>query len=582
MNKFLFHILSITIFTWLTYAYIIWKGGFVIDDIEGIANYDGVLPKDACYGAWMKWFRYKVAGKSPRHHHFFNVILKNTCAIMLYFFLNNIIGSQLSFLTTMLFVVAPVGTQAVAWVSGIGYLIGLFMGLMALQIPYLAIPNTFGFNIILYALFTVLAIIGNFTLLATFLITLFLGHYPYVLIGALISIFLGVKIVKQTIALRTVVFKEQNMANSTTFKWRKFIVAVKTLLYYTLLAVFPTKMGLYHKWGFHYEPQIEQEDNRFWLGVLLLIGFGVLFYYGDFIIRFGIIWYFSFIFIFLNWITIHQFVSERYVYIASIGLWIILAKFLTPYPVLYAFILGLYLMRTWQQLPAYQNEITFYQSNVWNFPQSEVALGNLGAVYMKCGLGGSAVDMWNVAIRINPQYDVAYYNIYSALKAQKQWQMARQHLVKSIESPLSHFKDRWIKELAGLDREVIYDNILNSLIQRKEWQNIKKFIFDTLVNQEKTPTYDDSLQEKVFQERLQKELEGLYDMQFQELQNQGKLDDMKQFLIATIGEQTQTPIYKDPNNENKFKEKLQKHLQFIEGEITKFKLYGGTDEKKTT
>ena len=509
MNEFLFHISIITILIWLTYAYIIWKGGFVIDDIEGIANYDGKLPKDACYGAWMKWFRYKVAGKSPRHHHFFNVILKNACGIMLYFFLNNIIGAQLSFLATMLFVVTPVGTQAVAWVSGIGYLIGLFMGLVALQIPYLVIVNTFEFDIILYALFTILAIIGNFTLLATFLITLFLGHYPYVLIGALISIFLGVKIVKQTIALRTGVFKEQNMANSTTLKWRKSIVAVKTLLYYTLLALFPVKMGLYHKWGFHYEPQIEQEDNRFWLGVLLLLGFGALFYYGDFIIRFGIVWYFSFIFIFLNWITIHQFVSERYVYIASIGLWIILAKFLMPYPILYAFILGLYLMRTWQHLPTYQNEITFYQSNIWNFPQSEVALGNLGAVYMKCGLGGSAVDMWNIAIRINPQYDVAYYNIYSILKAQKQWGIARQHLVKAIESPLCHFKDRWQKELIGLDKETAYCNNLSDYRQRNMLKEAKQFAIDTLSSQIQNPYYADEMQENVFKNILQADLKQI-------------------------------------------------------------------------
>lgn len=506
MNEFLLHISTITILVWLTYSYIIWKCSFVIDDIEGIVNYDGKVPPDAYYGDYMKWLRFKVADKSPMHHHFFSVILKNASCIMLYLFLSTIINPYIAWLVCLLFAVTPMGTQAVAWISGIGYLIGLFFGLIGLLVPYMNIPNAWGLSTLLYALCSVLAIIGNFTMLTMVIITLFLGNSPYVLLGVLISIAMGIQIVKKTIKLRAGVFKAQNMGASTHFKWQKFIVATKSLLYYTILALFPAKMGLYHTWGFHYEPAIEKEDNMFWLGVLLLAGFGALFYFGDFAIKFGVVWYLSFIFIFLNWITIHQFVSERYCYIASIGLWIIMAKFLAPYPLAFAFILGLYLMRTWQHLPTYQNEITFYQSNIWNFPKSEVALANLGATYMKAGLGGAASDMWNIAIRTNPKYDVPYYNLYALLRSQKQWAIARNFLVKAVEAPTCHFKDTWTQELVGFDKEVAYDNILMSFVSRKDWESAKKLIIDTLANQTQNPIYLEKIHADVFKNRLQAEL----------------------------------------------------------------------------
>jgi len=500
------HIISITALVWLTYSYIVWKGGFVIDDMEGIVRYDGKLPANAYYGDYFKHLRFKVADKNPRHHHCFNVILKNAACVMLYFFLRNIIGEHLAWITCLLFAVTPLGAQTVGWVSGIGYIVGLFMALVALQIPTLGIPDAWGISIILYAIFLALAIIGNFTMLATFVITLWLGHYSYIILGALLSLAMGFQIVRHTINLRTDTFESQGMGNSTKLSWRKIIVATKSLLYYTKLALFPSNMGLYHVWGFHYTPVLEKENNRFWLGVLLLIGFGCLFYFGDSVVRFGIVWYFAFLWIYLNWITIHQFVAERYVYIASIGLWIIMAKFLAPYPVALAFVIGLYLMRTWQQLPAYQNEITFYQSNVWNFPRSEVALANLGATYMKCGLTGSAVDMWNVATRINPQYDVPYYNLYSVLRAQKQWGMARDNLVKAIQSPVSHFRKRWEGELRGFDKEVAFYNQLLMLKSQMKLYEARIYLIRTLAEQTKTPFYEDTLQSNVFKDMIQKDL----------------------------------------------------------------------------
>ena len=284
----------------------------------------------------------------------------------------------------------------------------------------------------------------------------------------------GFGIIKKRVKLRTNVFKEQNLAYSTNLKLQKIIVAIKSLAYYTRLCIFPKRLGLYHTFEYHYSDKTEKEDKWFWLGFIMLLGFMAGFYYGNSIVRFAILWYFAYIFVFLNWITIHQFVSERYVYIPNIGICLLIAYglltldkfFFGEYPVLMALIGGLYLMRTWVHLPTYNEEVSFYQSNIWNFPDSEVAFGNLGVTYMKCNLIGSAVDMWQIALKINPAYDVAHYNIHSILKQRGDFINAREYLKKAIDSLQCHFKELWIKEMQQLEHEIAYIQELNVLSQQ--------------------------------------------------------------------------------------------------------------------
>ena len=284
----------------------------------------------------------------------------------------------------------------------------------------------------------------------------------------------GLGIIKEVVKLRTNVFKEQNLAYSTNLKLQKIIVAIKSLAYYTRLCIFPKRLGLYHTFEYHYSDKTEKEDKWFWLGFIMLLGFMAGFYYGNSIVRFAILWYFAYIFVFLNWITIHQFVSERYVYIPNIGICLLIAYglltldkfFFGEYPVLMALIGGLYLMRTWVHLPTYNEEVSFYQSNIWNFPDSEVAFGNLGVTYMKCNLIGSAVDMWQIALKINPAYDVAHYNIHSILKQRGDFINAREYLKKAIDSLQCHFKELWIKEMQQLEHEIAYIQELNVLSQQ--------------------------------------------------------------------------------------------------------------------
>ncbi len=480
----MFYLFFLSAVVWLTYWHCI-NSGFVSDDIEGLQNYDGKLKKFD-YGHLNKWLLYKIFEKSPRRNHLFSIILHNANVILLFSFLITFLPIKLAFYTSILFAIHPVCVQSVAWISGRGYPIGLFFGLLGFNL--VAITSGIGYFwagnglnsvflallVIIYGSLYYISVNAQFALLATFILQAYFGNYFLVIIGAIISLVAGLGIIKEVISLRTNVFKEQNLAHSTKFKPQKLIVAIKSFAYYTRLCFFPKRMGLYHTFEYHYTDKTEKEDKWFWLGFIILMVFIAGFWFGDYTIKFAILWYFAYIFIFLNWITIHQFVSERYVYIANIGIclliarlvWSLDARLFSDMPVLFSLISGLYLMRTWVHLPTYNEEISFYQSNVWNFPDSEVAFGNLGVTYMKCKLIGSAMDMWQIALKINPNYDVAHYNTHSILKQVGNFIEARDYLKKAIESPACHFKDLWTKELQQLEHEIRYIQELNILSQQ--------------------------------------------------------------------------------------------------------------------
>lgn len=447
------------IFAFGTYIYTAGRCQSVIDDVEGIQRYDGKI-KDKTYYAYLKHLWWFLWGKDMRKHHLFSVLLHVVSTGLLYLFLETLFGHTVAFWATLLFTVHPINNQSIAWVSGRGYPLGLIGLLLSLQIPkivsfYPALETLTITKYLMFSLIFIWGIVSQFATMMSFPVLIMMGEWNLSILSAFIMLIAGAWFVKDTISHRAKTFKEQAMENTTKFRPNKIIVAIKTFAYYTQLCIFPAHMGIYHKWGYHYEDGMEKEDNLFWLGVVLLLSFGGLFYFGNNAVRFGIVWYISYLFIFLNWITIHQFVSERYCYIANIGLCIIMGNYLQNYPIVASFVIGLYLMRTWQHLPTYCDEIRFYLSNIWNFPDSEVAMANLGVILMRAGLVGMAVDYWLMASKMNPDYDVPWYNLYSTLKGRGDFPNARKYLENALKAKTCHFKTMWAQELLDFDKELI-------------------------------------------------------------------------------------------------------------------------------
>ena len=459
------------------------KNGFVIDDQEGILQYDGKL-QGWKFGYLSRWLWHRIFQKEGRRHHLFSVVIHSANVVLLYNFLLFLFPPEIALYTSILFAVHPINTLSVAWASARSYPLGLFYSLLGLNllkthIAGISTMSLFASNLPITAIFMGLALVGylfmyylaietQFTSMFFFVILALLGYYPLAILCFGITCILGGGIIRETISHRANTFKQQNLGLSTRLHHRKFIVVCKTLYYYVKLCLFPKRLGLYHVYNYVYNEKTEQEDYTFWLGFGILLGSIYMFFTGNFLVKFAILWFYSFIVIFLNWITIHQFVSERYCYVANIGLCLLLASVLIHYPIIMALIIGIAIMRTWAHLPTFADEIPFYQSNIWNFPNSEVAFANLGVTFMKRGLIGSAVDMWMIGTNINKDYDVAWYNLSSTMKTQGQLHKARDFLKKAVESPQCHFKETWQKELDDLEHELNYLKEMDELTKQLE------------------------------------------------------------------------------------------------------------------
>jgi len=493
---------EITAIVWVTYCYTL-KCGMVSDDHSGIGEYDGVLQttnesnknlpilnKLFCseYGMISRWVRYHLCGgnypsgvklqnnqfiplgKIPARHHFLSIFVANLCVLLGYHLFANLFDAKIAFITFALFIVSPIGTQAIAWCSALGYPLSLFWILSILNFLqwFHQVPHDTSDTILAIVAFIILdfmAINALFVAIALPAILILLGYHTFAIVAVIISLVMGFRIVRHTIKIRSDEFKKQDMGKLTQFTPRRIILAIKTLLYYFELVLWPNRLGLYHEWGNHPNAEHSREDRRFLIGLFSVCGLIAIFFLTPiFAVKFGILWFFAFIFIFLNWITIQQFVTERYLWIPSIGFYLIVAATLSDYPYALFLIGGIYLARTWLHLPTYDDELRFYLSNTWNYQNSEVAYANLGCTFIRLGAVGSALDAWHASSKANPDYDVPYANIYFNHRAGamldvehgnyenaiEKFRVAHKYIQACCNCSVKHFKDDWDRELKSV------------------------------------------------------------------------------------------------------------------------------------
>lgn len=510
-------IFSVYILTW----YKSLSGDFLIDDDQGIQKFseswqgevkdkDGkvtreekvinsykegekeykfldYLPHLGFPGAFMRWHRlhlgkkFAVVGKNknghdvyafvqdPKRHHFWSLLVNGIALALCYNFLNYHFGSNIAFSATLLFSIHPIVSQAVCWISGINYVYCLTLLLANYNILQLGLSYywTIPLTILFTSLSSLSLLVGcfNFATLWT------LGYHWEAFAALLVGLAVLLKDGTTVVNYRRGEFKKQNMMATITPNVRKPIVMLKTLWYYIKLTIFPNRLGLYHEFCYHYDRKDEEPDSRFWLGLLSLIGMGLAYWYGNLMAKFCVVWFLSYFVIFSNFITANQFVVERYIFIPSLAFCVLFGSLLYPYKPLFWFLIGLYAMRSSLHVWTFNDQISFYASNTMNFPKSEVAYGNLGVAYQGKGKSGTAFDLWHEATRINPFYDVPWYNMHSLLKTSGNLEQSMEYLNKCMNAKIVHFKDTWDKEKQQLQ---------DAIIKKKTFEALNKEMNDAI------------------------------------------------------------------------------------------------------
>ena len=337
---------------------------------------------------------------NPKVEHLITTIIHtiNCCLIYWLFGCNNI-----SLLTALLFALNPVNNQCSIWLSGKPYSLSTMAMLLGLCILP-SLPIFYAFSLWFSA---------N-TIMLPILFTFKQPHW-YILALPILGIFFSWRI-RRTIKRRY----DSAPTEAIKFSINKLIIFFKTLGYYFVLCLFPVKIGMFHSYLNSYS--MNEEANKKWYKIDIYFIIGLLLtciVIANLFLKFtpqayGLLWFFIFSIQYCNILLLNHPITERYIYLANIGLMYLLALSIISTPFMWIFLTA-YAIRLFYFTPAYKNMISYWKSNIENFP--DVALGyNQYALALNAyGNGGSALDSLVSGVQYEPRDFKVNYNLANML-----------------------------------------------------------------------------------------------------------------------------------------------------------------------
>ncbi len=467
-------IIIIIILGFIAYANSL-NGEFIRDDITlirdniYIKSWSKVLKcftKDIAIGGRQEWNSYRpfqmftymmdysLWKLDVRGYHLTNIILHIIVALCIYYFLNILYDNKLlSLFASALFVVHPIHTNAICYISGrADSLVAIFM-LLAFIIYIRILDKKNAPLYILMLLTYILALLSreNSLILPALLL---LYHYAFkkkIKLNNLIPIICLalIYILLRLTVLRPLLF---NVTYTTTLIERTpgFFVAVTN---YIKLLLLP--FNLYAGYG---TKVFNLSDPKALLGILIslfLLIYAFRIRAKNNLVVFSICWFFITLLPQSNLYPINAYMAEHWLYIPSIGFFLVLAKGLSYLYknkkfqaftiVLIISLLAFYSFLTIRQNNYWRESIAFYERTFERTPDNVEEYLNLGNVYKDLGEYDKAIASYKKVIEFNPNSAKAYNNL----------------------GAMYHYTDRKIEAIAAYKKAIEikpdYDEAYNNL-----------------------------------------------------------------------------------------------------------------------
>lgn len=352
-------------------------------------------------------------------YHFTNILLHVLVALSI-FWLINILSNNvlLSLLTSSLFVVHPIHTEAISYISGrADPLAALFLLLSFIfYIKYINTSNVLSYIIVLLCF--ILALLSK-ELSLILLGILVLYRYSY---GKKLKLSLFLCLIAVVyIGLRATIFRppvSHAALYPTTFLQRLpgFLVA---FCGYIRLLFLP--FGLHMEYG---SGLFKISNPQSLLGMLLLLA-TIIWAYREKnknkLIFFAIGWFLLTLFPQSNLFPINAYMAEHWLYLPSIGFFLVIGSFFERWyrlknsrvlsVVIFAILISFYSFLTIKQNDYWKEPKFFYQTTLKYSPDSWRVLNNLGNNYKELNKYEEALELYEKAIVLNPAYAEAYGNI---------------------------------------------------------------------------------------------------------------------------------------------------------------------------
>jgi len=368
---------------------------------------------------------YRLWGLKPFGYHLTNLLLHLANALLVFCLIQLIFGRQiLAFLSALLFVLHPIHTEAVTYIAGRADPLAALFCLISLIffIKYLNFAET-SRRKFYYATSVLSFTLGLLSREAAVIFPLvfmlyevcfrklrikFKDLYKYVPFFVVILFYGFVR----NIVLSDV--KEAyRLSDFIPVSYRLLTIPSVIVTYFRLL-LFPFDLHMEHL-DYMTNPVTSLFEFRSLAALLFLIVIGIFIWQSrrrSKLVLFGSLWFFLNLLPVLNIVPVNAFVAEHWLYIPSIGFFLIVSaafirligfKPIRPFaivPLIGIFILLIFL--TVKQNYIWREHIIFYKYTLRHSPQSSRLHTNLGNTYIGFKLYDEAAREYEEALRISP------------------------------------------------------------------------------------------------------------------------------------------------------------------------------------
>ncbi len=425
-DYFIYSILTLLVFIVYINAF---DNSFVSDDIAEIKNNPAITSFNFVTSHITGFIRplwyylaYKIGGATPFLYRILNILLHLGTVIVLYKITQLLYKQRVAMVTAVLFAIHPILTEPITWISGGAYVQYSFFYMLAF-ILYIKSRNNK--HLYLLSLMVYLLSLISQQVAVTFpaiilLYEVVFGNFKKGLIIALpfiifSGIWLGISVlaIPQRIqTLQTVHYQKTQVQNPLR------LIPVATTEYLELI-FWPQDLTLYHS-------ELNYSKLEFIIRVVISIALLILLIISLFRFKIVFFWLSFFIINLSPTITTATFgltwiVAERYVYLSSIGIFIIVSYYfikISSYKKLssYIYILLAILIITLSVRTVMRNDDWDNEDNLWvatgrTSPSSPNTHNNLGDMYGRHKNYPMAVKEFETAILLKPDYADAYHNL---------------------------------------------------------------------------------------------------------------------------------------------------------------------------
>jgi tetratricopeptide (TPR) repeat protein len=396
-------------------------------------------------------FIYSLVGLTPWLFLLANVLLHLGNGVLIFILIKKIFKKEnLAFLTSLLWIIHPIHTEVITYMSGTADPLSVFFGLSSFcfylnfrekKQSYFLIFSLISFILALLSKETIIILPGLFFLYEIIFSPdrkKILNYAPLIWFFIIALAYFSLRLTVLNFGHTLNLYQTTNIYTENLFI-RIFTFLASLLKYYSFL-FFPLNL--------HMERQFPVFTS--FVSPLVLISFFILIILGIIVYQakkrnklylvFGIPWFFIAFLPMSGIIPVNSFLLEHWLYFTSLGFFLCLAglindllkKISKKFIIILIIIIPLLMGLTWKRNQAWTNAFTFYHDILQYHSGTARIHNNLGMAYVENNDLNQAEKHYLKAIELGDQYAQTHYNLARLYLKKDQTEKAINHLEKSL------------------------------------------------------------------------------------------------------------------------------------------------------